>query len=121
MELSIVQEGVIEMLRTTTAKNGFESILFPANNRKDKVVIVVSGSNGGMRMTKDCAGFYCKNGIIMLFNEYGDKSNQLLTNARNASGLAQDTRLNRQFRIRPQKYIFGAASKNRMPRNLIIF
>lgn len=54
------------MIRTTAAVNGFEGILFPANNRKDKVVIVVSGSNRGMRMTKDCAGFYCKNGIPAL-------------------------------------------------------
>ncbi|MGN0667558.1 MAG: acyl-CoA thioester hydrolase/BAAT C-terminal domain-containing protein [Huintestinicola sp.] len=54
------------MLRTTIAENGFEGILFPADNRKDKVMIVVSGSNGGMGMTKDCAEFYSKNGIPAL-------------------------------------------------------
>lgn len=54
------------MIRTTVAVNGFEGILFPADNRKDKVVIVVSGSNGGMGMTKDCAEFYCKNDIPAL-------------------------------------------------------
>lgn len=54
------------MIKTTVDKNGFEGILFPVDNRKDKVVIVVSGSNGGMRMTKDCAEFYYKNGIPAL-------------------------------------------------------
>ena len=54
------------MIKTTVETNGFEGILFQTNNRKDKVVIVVSGSNGGMRMTRDCAQFYCKNGIPAL-------------------------------------------------------
>lgn len=54
------------MIKTTIAANGFEGILFPADNRKDKVMIVLSGSNGGMRITKDCAGFYCDNGIPAL-------------------------------------------------------
>lgn len=66
MELIIMQKGIAEMINTTIAQNGFEGILFPADNRKDKVVIVVSGSNGGMRMTKDCAEFYSKNGIPAL-------------------------------------------------------
>lgn len=54
------------MIKTTVDTNGFEGILFPVDNRNDKVVIVVSGSNGGMRMTKDCAEFYYKNGIPAL-------------------------------------------------------
>ena len=32
--------------------DGFEGILYPVTNRKDKVIIVVSGSNGGLTMTK---------------------------------------------------------------------
>ena len=37
------------MIKTTVDTNGFEGIFFPVDHRKDKVVIVVSGSNGGMR------------------------------------------------------------------------
>ena len=39
------------MRNTITAsvqKEGFEAILYPGNGRKDKVMIVMSGSNGGM-------------------------------------------------------------------------
>lgn len=54
------------MIKAIVDTNGFEGTLFPADNRKDKVVIVVSGSNGGMRMTKDCAEFFDKNGIPAL-------------------------------------------------------
>ena len=67
------------MIKTTVGKNGFEGILFPADNRKDKVIIVVSGSNGGMRMTKACAEFYYKNGIpalaVALFKTKGTQKN----------------------------------------------
>ena len=42
---------------------GFEGILFPGNGSKDKVIIVMSGSNGGMSMAKHEAEFYHKNGI----------------------------------------------------------
>lgn len=51
------------MIRTLMKKDGFEGILFPGNGRKDKVVIVMSGSNGGMSMAKHEAEFYHKNGI----------------------------------------------------------
>ncbi len=54
------------MVKTTVAKEGFEGIYFEANDKKDKVVIVVSGSNGGMKITKDCAEFYYQNGISAL-------------------------------------------------------
>ena len=43
------------MRKTITAsvqKEGFEAILYPGNGRKDKVMIVMSGSNGGMTLTK---------------------------------------------------------------------
>ena len=43
--------------------NGFEGILFLGNGSKDKVIIVMSGSNGGMSMAKHEAEFYHKNGI----------------------------------------------------------
>lgn len=54
------------MIHTTVAKEGFEGIYFEANKKKDKVVIVISGSNGGMKMTKQCAEFYERNGISAL-------------------------------------------------------
>ena len=54
------------MIKTTVEADGFEGILFPVSEKKDKVVIVVSGSNGGMSLTKKCAEFYYKNGIAAL-------------------------------------------------------
>ena len=51
------------MIHTLMKKDGFEGILFPGNGRKGKVVIVMSGSNGGMSMAKHEAEFYHKNGI----------------------------------------------------------
>lgn len=67
------------MIKTTVATDGFEGILLPANDRNDKVIIVVSGSNGGMRMAKDCAAFYYKNGIsalaVALFKTKGTQKN----------------------------------------------
>ena len=47
-------------------ENGFEGILYPSNGSKEIVVIVVSGSNGGMGITKQEAAFYDKNGIPSL-------------------------------------------------------
>ena len=43
------------MIKTTVKENGFEGILLPGDGRKSKVVIVMSGSNGGMNLTKQCA------------------------------------------------------------------
>ena len=57
------------MRKTITAsvqKEGFEAILYPGNGRKDKVMIVMSGSNGGMKLTKQEAEFYHRNGIPSL-------------------------------------------------------
>lgn len=52
--------------QASVATEGFEGILFPGNGRKDKVVIVMSGSNGGMTLTKQEAEFYHRNGIPAL-------------------------------------------------------
>ena len=46
------------MIKTTVKDNGFEGILLPGDGRKNKVVIVMSGSNGGMKLTKQSAEFY---------------------------------------------------------------
>ncbi len=54
------------MVKATVREDGFEGLLFPIENRKDKVVIVISGSNGGMHLTRQCAEFYKKNGIPAL-------------------------------------------------------
>ena len=40
------------MKTTSVQTEGFEGILYPGNGRKDKVLIVMSGSNGGMTLTK---------------------------------------------------------------------
>ncbi|MBR6149347.1 MAG: hypothetical protein IKQ44_13460 [Lachnospiraceae bacterium] len=54
------------MIHTSVEKEGFEGILFPGNGRKDKIVIVMSGSNGGMSMAKNEAKFYHSNGIAAM-------------------------------------------------------
>ncbi|HBZ03990.1 MAG TPA: hypothetical protein DEO83_09295 [Lachnospiraceae bacterium] len=51
------------MIHISIKNDGFEGILFPGNGSKDKVIIVMSGSNGGMSMAKHEAEFYHKNGI----------------------------------------------------------
>lgn len=56
----------MEKISAHISVNGFEGILYPVNNRKDKVIIVISGSNGGLNMTKQCAEFYVENGIPSL-------------------------------------------------------
>ena len=53
-------------VNTAAAKDGFEGILFPGNGRKDKVMIVMSGSNGGMKMARREAQFYDRNGFPAL-------------------------------------------------------
>lgn len=56
----------MKRISTHISTDGFEGILYPVTNRKDKVIIVVSGSNGGLTMTKQCAEFYAENGIPSL-------------------------------------------------------
>ena len=46
--------------------DGFEGVFFPGDGRKDKVMIVMSGSNGGLGLTKQEAEFYHQNGIPAL-------------------------------------------------------
>ena len=54
------------MIYTSVKNEGFEGVLYPANGRKDKVVIVMSGSNGGLNLTQQVAESYEKNGIPAL-------------------------------------------------------
>ena len=54
------------MIKTTVKDNGFEGILLSGDGRKNKIVVVMSGSNGGMKLTKQCAEFYHRNGIPAL-------------------------------------------------------
>ncbi len=59
----------ISMSKTIAASvrtEGFEAVLYPGNGQKDKVMIVMSGSNGGMSLTKQEAEFYHRNGIPAL-------------------------------------------------------
>lgn len=48
---------------TSVQTEGFEAVLYPGDGRKDKVMIVMSGSDGGMTLTKQESEFYHKNGI----------------------------------------------------------
>ena len=50
----------------TVKQNGFEGELFAGDGRKDIVMIVMSGSNGGMKLTRNEASFYHENGIPAL-------------------------------------------------------
>ena len=67
------------MINTTVVADGFEGIFFSVGEKKDKAVIVVSGSNGGMSLTKKCAEFYYENGIaalaVALFKTKGTQKN----------------------------------------------
>lgn len=54
------------MITTSVKTEGFESILFPGDGRKNKVLIVMSGSNGGMSLTRQAAAFYDRHGIPAL-------------------------------------------------------
>ena len=54
------------MIKTDIKTEGFEGILYPGDGRKDKVLIVMSGSNGGMNLTRKEALFYQENGIPAL-------------------------------------------------------
>ena len=53
-------------ISTTVAVNGFEGVLYSGDGTKNRVMIVMSGSNGGMKLTKAEALFYHKNGIPAL-------------------------------------------------------
>ena len=50
----------------TVRENGFEGELYIGDGTKDMVMIVMSGSNGGMSITRTEALFYHKNGIPSL-------------------------------------------------------
>ena len=54
------------MIRTSVRQEGFEGILYPGDGRKDKVLIVMSGSDGGMALSTQEAKFYDHNGIPAL-------------------------------------------------------
>ena len=54
------------MKRAAVRSEGFEGILYPGDGRKDKVVIVMSGSDGGMALTKQESKFYHRHGIPAL-------------------------------------------------------
>ena len=59
-------ENMTETIETSVKNEGFEGILYPGSGRKDKVLIVMSGSNGGMSLTRQEAEFYHRNGIPAL-------------------------------------------------------
>ena len=56
----------VQTKKANVRTEGFEGILYPGNGRKDKVLIVMSGSNGGMKLTRKAAEFYQQNGFPAL-------------------------------------------------------
>lgn len=54
------------MINTSVKTEGFEGILFPGNGSKEKVLIVMSGSDGGMSLSRQEAEFYHQNDIPAL-------------------------------------------------------
>jgi BAAT / Acyl-CoA thioester hydrolase C terminal. len=54
------------MINTSVKNEGFDGVLYQVDNKKDKIIIVMSGSNGGLKMTKQVAESYYKNGIPAL-------------------------------------------------------
>ena len=53
-------------MKTSVEKDGFEGILFPGDGSREKALIVMSGSNGGMKITADAAKFYHEHGVPAL-------------------------------------------------------
>lgn len=53
-------------IQTTVEQEGFHGSLFPVDGEKKKVVITVSGSEGGMTTAEAIAQFYQDNGIAAL-------------------------------------------------------
>lgn len=49
-------------ITTSVQSEGFEAVLYPGDGRKDKVMIVMSGSDGGMTLTKQEVEFYYAGG-----------------------------------------------------------
>ena len=64
------------------SSEGFHGILFPVESRKDKVVIVVSGSEGGMEHAEKMAKFHQEQGMPALAVAYfgTDQTSKWLSN-----------------------------------------
>ena len=56
----------VRMKKANVRADGFEGVLYPESGRKDKVLIVMSGSNCGMKLTCQAARFYHENGFPAL-------------------------------------------------------
>ena len=56
----------VQTKKANVRTEGFEGTLYPGNGRKDKVLIVMLGSNGGMKLTRQAAQFYQQNGFPAL-------------------------------------------------------
>lgn len=54
------------MEQTTVLQEGFDGVLFPVDNQKGKVMIVFTGSDGGLKTAKQLAAYYQNNGIPAL-------------------------------------------------------
>ncbi len=56
----------MECIQTTVEQEGFHGSLFPVDNEMEKVIITISGSDGGMTAAEAIAEFYQANGMAAL-------------------------------------------------------
>lgn len=56
----------MKIIKTSVLKEGFDGVLYPSNDRKDKVIITLSGSEGGLAHAKKLACFHKSQGMPAL-------------------------------------------------------
>lgn len=54
------------MRKTSVLQEGFDACLFPVSNQQNKVIIVLAGSDGGLKTAKELARYYQKSGMPSL-------------------------------------------------------
>lgn len=60
------QYAGIDMERTTVQRDGFDGCFFPIDSQTSKVMIVLTGSDGGLKTASNIARFYHQNGMPAL-------------------------------------------------------
>ena len=56
----------MKLRKTSVLQEGFDGCLFPVPNQQEKVIIVFTGSDGGLKTAKKLAGYYQKSGMPSL-------------------------------------------------------
>lgn len=60
----------MKTVKTHVSDSGFQGVLYPAGGKKDKVVITLSGSEGGLRQARKMARLHQRQGISALAVAY---------------------------------------------------